>query len=478
MAALGTLIAVGVGLRAALSLAYAPAVLHNPDSGRYLRTAFGPAGLFSDPFAPAGYALFLRLGRALSAELWVTVAVQHALGLGTAALLFAAVRRLGAPVGAAAVPAAVVLLSADQLYLEHALLSEAPFTFLVAAGLYAAARAASSARALPWTAGAGALLGAAALTRGVGLALVPLAAGWAAVLPGERRRRLALAGGVLAGAVLPVGGYLAAADVQGGQAGLFDQGGWSLYARAAPFARCGAFQPPADTSGLCERSAPESRSGGSLYLWDRHHSPARRLFGFPPKGDARVGAFARAAIAAQPLDYGRAVGGDLLRVVAPDWAPRRNLSGGAASTLALDRRSTGFETQLGRAVDTTYAPATLQVNPAAVGALAAYQRVSGALLRWVLLLGGAVAGLAVIRADTGAERRGILLLGGAALVLLVVPVALFQFTPRFGVPALGPGAAAGVLGAWSLARSRHRERRPTPAKGRGATTRVWNTPAP
>jgi len=473
---LATLLAIGVGLRVALALAYAPAVLHNPDSGRYLRVAFGAAGLFSDPFAPGGYAVFLRLGRALSDELWVTIGVQHVLGVATAALLYAAVRRLGAPVLAAALPAAAVLLSADQLYLEHALLSEAPFTFLLAGGLYAAVRGASGDGRTPmWMAGAGALLGAAALTRGVGLALVPLVAAWAFTLPGGGRRRLALAGVVLAGALVPVGVYLAAAG--GGPTGFAEQGGWSLYARAAPFARCEAFRPPPGTGRLCERSAPETRGGGSLYLWDRHRSPARRAFGFPPNGDDRVGAFARAAILAEPLAYGREVGRDLLRVAAPDRGPRRVLSGGASSTLALDRRAPGFEREIGSAVRTAYGPTPLRVEPA-VGVFAVYQRVSGSVLRWALVLGGAIGVLALVGTPRGPERRGVALLGGVALLLLLVPVALFQYTPRFGVPALGPGVAAGVVGAWSLARSRRRAETGARAHGGWPRPRLWNTPPP
>ena len=74
-------------------------------------------------------------------QLEFTIALQHLLGIATGLILYAAVRRLGAPVWAGVLAAAAVLLSLDQIFLEHAVMNETVFTFLFALALYAAVRA-------------------------------------------------------------------------------------------------------------------------------------------------------------------------------------------------------------------------------------------------------------------------------------------------------------------------------------------------
>jgi hypothetical protein len=469
LAALAVLLAAGLGLRAFLAYSYAPAILHNPDSGRYLRSAFGANGVFSDPLAPAGYPLFLRAAGAVSDELWLTIALQHALGVGTALLLFACVRAAGAPRGVAAVPAAVVLLGADQLYLEHALLSEAPFAFLMAAGLLAGLHALRSPRALEWLAVSGALLGSAGLVRGVGVLLVPVVGVWAALVVRGAARRIAGAGAVVLGAAPVLAAYLLAVAAGGGVTGLTEQSGWALYARAAPFARCEAFTPPLGTERLCEARATDFRPGGSFYLWDRWESPGRRAFGFPPTGDDDVGAWARAAVAGQPLDYLGDVAGDLRRTVAPDAAPRRLLSGGGSGSIALDRRSPAFERDVGEAVREHYPPGEGEIGPG-VKALAAYQRLTSPLLRSLPVVLGGLMLVALVLLPPGRGRAGAALLGAIGGVLLVAPVALFQYTPRFGIPPSGPLAAAAALGGWWLA-ERARRRGATALEARAGAVR-------
>ena len=456
-----------MGLRALLAYSYAPGILHNPDSGRYLRSAFGPDGAFSDPFAPAGYPLLLRVARGVSDELWVTIALQHALGVATAVLLFACVRVAGAPWWVAAVPAGIVLLGADQLYVEHALLSEAPFALLVAAGLLAGVHALGSPRPLGWLAASGALLAGAGLVRGVGLLLVPVVGVWAAAVARGVGRRVAGASVVLLGALLPLAVYLSAAASGGGVTGLTEQSGWALYARAAPFARCEAFTPPPGSEPLCESRASGARPGGSFYLWDRDESPARRAFGFPPEGEQSVGAWARAAIAGQPTDYLGEVGRDLLRAPAPDTAPQRPLSGGGAGSIALDRRSPALERDVGAAALEHYAPFE-GATGAGVDALAGYQRLTSPLLNSLAILLGGLVLLALPFLPRGPARAAGGLLGATGLALLVAPIALFQYTPRFGIPPAGLLAGAAALGGWCIAERVRARRSAAPA----ARTRV------
>ena len=69
---------------------------------------------------------------AVSAQVEFTIAIQHLIGIVTGLLLYATVRRLGAPVWVAVVAAAAILLPLDQIVLEHALMNEPLFTLLFA----------------------------------------------------------------------------------------------------------------------------------------------------------------------------------------------------------------------------------------------------------------------------------------------------------------------------------------------------------
>src|SRR5207247_9528593 len=82
---------------------------------------------------------------------------------------------------------AVVLLDGFQIVIEHAVLSDALFVFLLTAALYATLRARRGA-GVGWAVGAGALVGAAGAVRTVGLFAAPvlvlaLLPAWRAALP-------------------------------------------------------------------------------------------------------------------------------------------------------------------------------------------------------------------------------------------------------------------------------------------------------
>ena len=93
LAGLAAVLAAGAVLRGLLIEAWSPAFMGWPDAKSYLDVAHGD--LFSNVLRPAGYPLFLRSLDGLHAGLGVIVGVNHALGLATAALLFATVGRLG-----------------------------------------------------------------------------------------------------------------------------------------------------------------------------------------------------------------------------------------------------------------------------------------------------------------------------------------------------------------------------------------------
>src|SRR4051794_31638146 len=274
--ALGALVAAGVALRVVLIADYRPAVFSNADSARYIHFALEPPGLLNDPFGPTGYSAFLRFAHWIDPHVGFTIVLQHLLGIGAALLLYGAVRRLVCPRWPALIAPAVLLLSGDEVYVEHTLLTETAFIPLLCGGLYCVARATSSpSRRAWWLAAGGALLASAALVRTVGLVVLPIVLVW--LLLSARARwplRLRAALPAAAAMVAVIGGYAAAVAAQDGQSGLTDLGGWNSYARAAPFAKCSDFTPPAGTAVLCQTTPPNARPGTLFYLW-KAGSPAR-----------------------------------------------------------------------------------------------------------------------------------------------------------------------------------------------------------
>ena len=216
--ALAILLLAGVAARVWLMVDYRPAYLSSNDSARFLHFAHIDDGMFEDSFGPTGYAAFLKAVRFVSDQLEFTVALQHLLGVVAALLLYAAVRRLGAPVWVGAIPAGVVLLSGDQLYMEHALLSEAAFLPLLSGGLYASVRALEGEGSLRWVALAAVLLAGTALFRNVGLVLLPVLVLWV-LLAMPRGRRVASAGVAAVAAALVLGAYAIGAELDGGNTG-------------------------------------------------------------------------------------------------------------------------------------------------------------------------------------------------------------------------------------------------------------------
>ena len=137
--ALAILLAVGLALRVWLTLVWSPAIIGYSDTGIYFQDSV--ESLWTDPVRTVGYSMFLRVLHGITPHLLFVTIVQHALGLIAAALLFGAVRRCGGPRWLGLVPAAAIALAGDELFLEHAALSDALFIFLIIAMLYCAVRA-------------------------------------------------------------------------------------------------------------------------------------------------------------------------------------------------------------------------------------------------------------------------------------------------------------------------------------------------
>jgi hypothetical protein len=463
-------LAAGLAIRVLTMLVYDGAVFsyYGGDSTRYLRL-YTDAGLFGDAFMPAGYPAFLRGLRALWPTLPLTIGLQHLIGLATAAVLFAAMRRFGASRGVALVPAAVVALSGDNVFLEHALLTETLWGFSIAVGLYALARAYDQGSE-GWLAGAGALLACSALVRNTSLALLPVAAAWAAVaLGGPARQRLRTLGAVLVPAVAVLGAYVALAHAVGQHDGLVERGGYLLYMRVAPFADCRRFSPPAATSRLCEATPPGQRLGPLHYGGFDNPAPVNTQYRVRPSA-AELGDFARSAILHQPLDYARAVLRDELRYFAPHASVERPDSGARPEDMSFSHTDPVAQPGPREVVAANYRLVYSGVGrPKAPGAgfavLSGYQevlRVGGLALAAVAAL--IVAGLALGR---GRPRAVAALLAAFALAMYGLPPLTLTYDVRYGVtPAPLAAAAAALAAAMLIERRRARSAGGQAAAGR------------
>ncbi|MBA2270126.1 MAG: hypothetical protein H0W20_05970 [Chthoniobacterales bacterium] len=443
------LLALGVTIRVVVMMSYFPAVMLAFDSARYARVGGQP--LFGDYWMPAGYPMLLRVLRLWSRELWVTISIQHLIGLSVGVIVFLAVRYLGVWRPVACLAASVAFPSGDHIYFEHIVMAEFLLTFFAAAGLAAAVFALGKGVRLSWLAAASLMLGMAALVKSVGVVLLPvLVTCTLAFAPGRTADRVkAVAVALIPGLAL-LGVYVAAFKLADGRyLGLSDMRGWNLYSRVAPFADCREFSPPEGTAILCEETPPAERPGPFYYVWDAD-SISRRNVPLGPETGGRLGQFAAQAILHQPLDYLRAVVVDLWRFIEPATGRNWPYAGQTDATVAFGWHEPSAERMVVAAMKKKYRGVRPRIEHAEL--LNTYQqlfRINGLILAALLL--STALGMWHAR---GAERCGITLFGLAGVALFVLPVATVSYDFRYGVPPVLLIAVSGVLGAASFWRQR------------------------
>jgi 4-amino-4-deoxy-L-arabinose transferase-like glycosyltransferase len=392
------------------------------DAGGYVATA---QGLTGSPVRPLGYPIFLRALHALSPQLAWTIAVQHLLGLATAAFLYLTARKITRSRLVALVPAAVVLFDGLLVVLEHTLMSETLFVFLVAMSSYAAVRSLDD--GAPWAALSGAAAAAGAVTRPVGFLLIPVPVValllWRAGGFRVRARRAGLAAGAGVGVCLV---YLLILAVAPGnpRMALSPSSGRVLYSRMAPFADCRSFDPPARTQRLCEGTPASDRPGTNYYLWSPH-SPAWRAYGPPPAGDRALRSFAIAALTHQPGAYASGVAHDLRRYFM-DWHLYVHLADDRIPYVLVSVRR--------------YYRGLPPRDSDQAGPLLSYAGAVFADSSWPLLVLVVGPGLSLL-VTRGRERHGTAILAATGWILLIGAVATANHDPRYAAVALGSLAA-------------------------------------
>lgn len=461
-------LAIGLLLRLIVMVFYTPAVFnyYGGDEARYMRlSAAGVVQLFGDVAMPAGYPAFLAGIRGISSWLPLTTFIQHLLGLAAAALLYFAVRRAGAPRWAALMPAIVLAISGDQIYIEHAILTEALWIPLLALGMFAAIASLEAPRPGYWLVASGAILMLSALVRNVSLVMPVVVAIWIwFALAGPLKTRLLNVARIIAPAALLLVAYLVVAGLgDGGRNGLFEDQGLALYGRVAQFADCSQFTPPKGTEVLCV-TTPEDEREGPFYWTFSPESPLRAKFNFDINNQHEqelLSEFGKDAIVHQPRAYARAVLSDLVRFFAPEVGEVREQDG-------VVPRQMSFGSNVG--VNQAWTPREMaadvkerysgvgsgEVSHSVRNVLGSYQavfRVDGILLLALIVLNAV--GVVWSR---GKERAAAILFFVVAAYLLLIAPATSSYDARYAIPPadfFAAGAAFGlvVVARWARRRS-------------------------
>jgi hypothetical protein len=437
------LVGIGVAIRFLLMGLYFPAVMQSVDSPRFARAVPHQTALFDDYWMPAGYAAFLKVVRHLSNQVWVSIAIQHLLGVLIAIIVYLALRRLEIDRRLAVVAAGVLLLAGDLLYLEHILMADQLMFLFAAAACSAVAFGIVPRLDRRWLVAAGALAALSMLSRSVGAGVIAAVLATVVIVAPGRNSRLIAGGAVLAGAAAVIAVYVGAFELKNGRyMGLSDMRGWNLYARVAPFAKCSAFKPPAGTRVLCESVPPRQRPGPFYYVWDARSPSVANFHPEDPSTGPPLERFAKAALVAQPGNYLDSVGTDLLRYIDPSIGLQRGYSGQGRDLVWFGFRDPVTEERVTHALEPRYAGVTVHAPGRDV--FAAYQnivRVDRLLVVVALLLFvfGAVRGV-------GPARVGVLAFGLSALALYVLPTLTLSYDFRYGIPPTYLLAVAAVSG--------------------------------
>jgi hypothetical protein len=416
------------------------------DSFNYVTTA---VTMQLDPTRVDGYSVYLWLLSPFHSYALVTIS-QHVMGLLIAVMIYALARhRFRAPSWVAVLATLPVLYDGFEIQLEHLIMSDTLFLFLVMAALTLVLwwpRPPAWACLL-----AGLLLGLSAVVRSTGLPLIAVFAVYLIIRFALDRRWLSLLAAAAACCVafaLPVAAYEGWYDVQHSEFTMTDSTGVFLYSRVMTFADCSKLQLPADLLSLCTTVPPDKRPLAQDYIWypnsplDRFPAPK-----FSPLPNKLAEQFAVKAIEGQPLAYARTVFDDTWHSF--DWTrtafpndgtydeylfgyhslsvPAGRSYGGYSSTAAYYARGN---------------PETAVVSPFAA-VIRIYQRyvwLPGTVYGLILLVG--LGGPVLAWRRIGAEA---LLPWACSVALIVVPAATAEFDYRYVLTAVPFGCLAAAM---------------------------------
>jgi hypothetical protein len=286
-----------VAIRAVIIAGYPPIMWFN-DSYNYVEDAVRHT---ADAVRPDGYPFFLDLLMPLH-SFYPVALLQAGMGAAMGAAIYALLRHRGLPWWGATLPALPVLFDVYELHLEHMVLADTLFTFLVTVAVVILCW--SDRPSVLVCAVAGLLTGYATVVRSVGQPLlILLAVGLLARRVGWRRMVALLGIGIM-----PIAGYMIWFHASWGRYALTESSGTFLYSRVSTFAECDKINPPAKLRVLCDPRPPYKREVSGQYIW-ANDTPLAKLTGldnknrFTPEIEGLTGQFSREAILAQPVSY-------------------------------------------------------------------------------------------------------------------------------------------------------------------------------
>ncbi|GAB2865015.1 hypothetical protein GCM10027176_78450 [Actinoallomurus bryophytorum] len=433
----------GTLLRMLAMLGYRPASWFN-DSFDYLHVAMSP---YPHPIRPDGYSFLLYILRPFHSFALVA-GLQHLMGLAGAVMIYAVLRRRSRLPGWGASLATVPLLyDAYQIQLEHLILSDIMFEFLLVSVVTILLW---HGKAITWKIGGvvGLLLGLMTLTRTVG---EPVLVAVVVYLLIQRLNWRVLVATV-ALCALPLGAYAGWFWSWYGKPGMTTSSGVFLYARVTEFADCNKMKPPVSEYPLCKDSktshTPLTFSQDAI--WDRnspfHRIPAAR---FTDYQNQLASDFAKRAILAQPLDYARVVAKDFLytfkwhRSVFPDKATYDMYQFGAKSAALPSWRMSRDRTASSEAHTYEDGNARTRIIDPYAESIRGYQRfvhLPGTMLGGILIVG--LAGMIPMWRRWGGEG---FLPWITATGLLLVPPATAEFDYRYVLPTVPLACLAAAI---------------------------------
>lgn len=444
------LLVVAAAVRVIVMLAYPPAFWYG-DSVTYLHAAMHPHPVVD---RPVGYSFLLLLLKPFH-SFFVVTAVQHVMGLAIGAEIYAVLRRLKLPPWASALAAVPSLFSVYPLQIEHFILSDAFFGFLVTSAL---AILLWRERPRIWVCGVvGLILAWSVIDRAQGILLIVAFVLYLAVARLGWRRFLTSVITLIATALAPVACYAWWFDQSHGTYQLTTSTGAFLYSRVAPFAECSIVRPPRDEQWLCINKPPSERKEPSWYVFASgsplSHGPGYE-FGNHVNGLATD--FALRTIAAQPATYLRMVWDSSVEPFGP-VGHTYGTAGNYKFQTSYGALSRYYRTV--RRYDEERSPRTRVIQPFATW-LQMYQRflaLPGPLLGLIVAIG-------LLGTILGWRRSGrqALLAWFVGAILIVTPAATATFDARYvvaAVPAFCIAAALGareIYGAWQHLRGAER----------------------
>jgi len=295
----------GALLRLLTVAGYPGALWFAGDSYVYLGAALRPQPNSSKS---TGYSFFLRALLPFHSLTLVTV-VQHLMGLAIAVMIYALLRHYRVSRLWSTVAALPVLFDGYMIEIEHLIMAESLFMFLLMAALILLLWW----RQVPWWAAlaAGLLAGYAVDVRTEGavvLVLFPLFL----IIRGWRSLRGWAAAVLMAiGCVIPVAAYASWFHHRTGQYGMTLSTGFYLWGRVSSFADCAVIKPTGAQAVVCPAEPLSARTPPGNWVWHAppFHGVTHNPIGSPVNAanNKLLTDFAIHAIEAQPFDYAKTV---------------------------------------------------------------------------------------------------------------------------------------------------------------------------